>query len=30
MLDIYRSDIDRTLALIGRPRFDDIGPDLVA
>lgn len=30
MLDIYRADIDRTLALVGRRRFDDIGPDLVA
>lgn len=29
MLDIYRADIDRTLALVGRPRFDDIGPDLL-
>ncbi len=30
MLDIYRTDIDRTLALVGRRRFDDIGPNLVA
>ena len=30
MLDVYRADIDRTLALVGRPQFDDIGPDLVA
>ncbi len=29
MLDIYRADIDRTLALVGRRRFDDIGPDLL-
>ncbi|WP_419918182.1 alpha-hydroxy acid oxidase [Candidatus Poriferisocius sp.] len=30
MLDIYRTDIDRTLALVGRRCFDDIGPDLLA
>ena len=30
MLDIYCTDVDRTLALVGRPRFDDIGPDVVA
>ena len=30
MLDIYRADIDRTLALVGRRCFDDIGPDLLA
>jgi len=30
MLDIYRTDIDRTLALVGRRRFDDVGPELVA
>ena len=29
MLEIYRTDIDRTLALVGRPRFDHIGPDLL-
>ncbi len=29
MLDIYRTDIDRTLALVGRRCFDDVGPDLL-
>ncbi|WP_420638849.1 alpha-hydroxy acid oxidase [Candidatus Poriferisocius sp.] len=29
MLDIFRADIDRTLALIGRRRFDDIDPTIL-
>lgn len=29
VIDILAADVDRTLALIGRKRFDDIGPDVL-
>jgi len=30
MLEVCRTDVDRTLALTGCRRFDDIGSDIVA
>ena len=28
-LELVRRDVDRTLALVGVPRFDDLGPDVL-